>query len=449
MHFMGIGGVGMCGLAEIITNEGIRVTGCDLAESERTARLRELGIDVAIGHDAAHLDDADALVVTSAVSRLEPEVVAALERGLAVVRRAELLAEIMRSRQGVAVAGTHGKTTTTSLIAHLTTSLGLDPTVVVGGRALFMDGHARVGSGRLLVCEADEFDRSFLELGPRVAVVTNLEPEHLECYDGVDDLEGAFAAFANRVSALGGVILCADDPGSWGLRPAIRRRVVGYGLSDEAHLRLEVRSADARGTHFTVFDRAVERGGVFVPLPGAFNALNALGAIAACLDLELEFADLAEACADFRGVARRFERRGERDGVAVVDDYAHHPTELAAVFQAARQALPGRRIVAVFQPHLYSRTRDFAREFAEALMQADVAVVLPIYPAREQPINGVSSTIVVEHAQELGHPAVVEGASLDEAVPQLEEIVRTGDVLLTIGAGDVDRLATAWMEGSR
>jgi UDP-N-acetylmuramate--alanine ligase len=388
-------------------------------------------------------------VVTSAVSRLEPEVVAALERGLAVVRRAELLAEIMRSRQGVAVAGTHGKTTTTSLIAHLTTSLGLDPTVVVGGRALFMDGHARVGSGRLLVCEADEFDRSFLELGPRVAVVTNLEPEHLECYDGVDDLEGAFAAFANRVSALGGVILCADDPGSWGLRPAIRRRVVGYGLSDEAHLRLEVRSADARGTHFTVFDRAVERGGVFVPLPGAFNALNALGAIAACLDLELEFADLAEACADFRGVARRFERRGERDGVAVVDDYAHHPTELAAVFQAARQALPGRRIVAVFQPHLYSRTRDFAREFAEALMQADVAVVLPIYPAREQPINGVSSTIVVEHAQELGHPAVVEGASLDEAVPQLEEIVRTGDVLLTIGAGDVDRLATAWMEGSR
>jgi UDP-N-acetylmuramate--alanine ligase len=186
-----------------------------------------------------------------------------------------------------------------------------------------------------------------------------------------------------------------------------------------------------------------------VPLPGAFNALNALGAIAACLDLELEFADLAAACAEFRGVARRFEQRGERDGVAVVDDYAHHPTELAAVFQAARQALPGRRIVAVFQPHLYSRTRDFAREFAEALMQADVAVVLPIYPAREQPINGVSSKIVVEHAQELGHQAVFEGAPLDEAVPQLEEIVRSGDVLLTIGAGDVDRLATAWMEGNR
>jgi UDP-N-acetylmuramate--alanine ligase len=446
---MGIGGVGMCGLAEIMNNEGIRVSGCDLAESDRTLHLRELGINVSIGHDGGHLEQADALVVTSAVSRSEPEVVAARERGIAVVRRAELLAEIMRSRQGVAVAGTHGKTTTTSLIGHLATRLGRDPTVVVGGRALFMDGHARIGSGELLICEADEFDRSFLELGPRVAVVTNLEPEHLDCYDGVEDLEGAFATFANRVSAFGAVILCADDPGSWGLRPAIRRRVVGYGHSDEAQLRLEVRTADAEGTHFTVFDRAVELGDVFLPLPGAFNALNALAAIAACLDLQLEFADLAAACADFRGVARRFERRGERDGVAVVDDYAHHPTELAAVFQAARQALPGRRIVAVFQPHLYSRTRDFAREFAEALMQADVAVVLPIYPAREQPINGVSSKIVVDHAQELGHPAVVEGAPLDEALLQLEEIVRTGDVLLTIGAGDVDRVATAWMEGSR
>ncbi len=444
---MGVGGVGMCGLAELLISEGAVVSGCDLAFSERTERLQRLGAHISLGHDPDHIEHADAVVMTGAVAAAEPELRAAVDRGLPVVRRAELLAELMRRRRGVAVAGTHGKTTTTALIGHLLTAAGVDPTIIVGGRAHFMGSHAKVGAGSWFVCEADEFDRSFLELNPDLAVITNLEPEHLDCYGDVAGLEAAFVSFANHTSAFGTVILCADNAGIWDCRHRIRREVIGYGASSEANLRMEIRNTDSRGTGFEVIRDGVALGEVFLSLPGRFNALNAMAAIAVALELEIDFSVIAEACADFHGVARRFEVKGERDGVTVVDDYAHHPTEIRALLEAARQAMPDRRMVAVFQPHLFSRTRDFAGDFASALMAADVAVVLPIYPAREQPIDGVSSRLVVDLAAELGHPNVTEGPPVAEASQLLEELLQRGDVMLTVGAGDVDRLATAWLEG--
>jgi UDP-N-acetylmuramate--alanine ligase len=445
---MGAGGVGMCGIAEVLMAQGMIVSGCDLADNERTRRLTDLGAEIHRGHDPSHLEGVDALVVTAAVQPNHPEVAAALERGLPVVRRAEMLAELMRCKQGVAIAGTHGKTTTTALIGHLLTAAGADPTVIVGGRAHFLGAHARIGQAPILVCEADEYDRSFLELAPYIAVVTNLEPEHLDCYDSEEELRAAFATFANRSAVDGAVIVCADDPGATGLRHQLRRKVLSYGTSPEASIRLELTATTARGTDFTVFHSGHRLGEVSLALPGAFNALNALAAIAVGLELDLDFDVLAVACADFSGVARRFEVRGDRGGITVIDDYAHHPTELKALLEATRQAMPGRRVVAVFQPHLYSRTRDFAPEFASALLGAEVAMVMPIYPAREEPIEGVSSQLVVDEAVRLGHPQIVAGPPMGEALRQLDDLLQPGDVLLTVGAGDVDELATAWLEGA-
>lgn len=446
LHLLGAGGAGMCGIAEVLSSHGLIISGCDLADNERTRRLTELGMVIHRGHDPSHLEGVDALVVSAAVSGDDPEVRAARELGLPVVRRAEMLAELMRGQLGVAVAGTHGKTTTTALIGHLLAEVGADPTVIVGGRDRSIESHARVGEGTVLVCEADEYDRSFLELGPHLAVITNLEPEHLDCYGDEKALRDSFITFANRCSVFGGLVVCADDPGAWELRSQVRRRIVGYGTSADADVRLEIVDLWAAGTRFRVFHGGNPLGEVELSMPGTFNALNALAAITVGLELDLEFEALAEACSTFAGVARRFEIRGERDGVTVVDDYAHHPTELEAVFEATRQAMPGRRIVAVFQPHLFSRTRDFADQFAAALLGADVAVVLPIYPAREQPIDGVSSDLVVEEARRIGHKQVLVGLPLEEAVAQLEELVKPGDVLLTLGAGDVDRLADRWLE---
>ena len=448
LHLMGAGGVGMCGIAEVLLAQGLTVSGCDLVENERTRRLTELGAQIYRGHEPSHLEGVDALVVTAAVHPDHPELAAAVERGLPVVRRAEMLAELMRSKRGVAVAGTHGKTTTTALIGHLLTVAGMDPTVIVGGRAHFLGTHARIGEAPILVCEADEYDRSFLELTPHLAVITNLEPEHLDCYGSEEELHAAFAAFANKSSVHGAVVVCADDLGAWSLRGRLRRRVVGYGASPEASMRLEITASEARSTEFTVVRDDRRLGDVSLSVPGRFNALNALAAITVGLELGIEFDVLAAACAEFSGVARRFEVRGDRDGVTVIDDYAHHPTELKAVLQATRQAMPGRRVVAVFQPHLYSRTRDFAGDFAAALLEAEVVMVVPIYPAREEPIEGVSSQLVVDEAVRLGHSQVLTGPPIDEAVVELERILEPGDVLLTIGAGDVDNLATAWLEGA-
>ena len=448
LHFMGIGGVGMCGLAEVAYVGGSVVSGCDVAASERTERLEALGIDIRLGHDPSHLEGVDAVVYSAAVGDGETELETARSRKITVIRRAVMLGELMNGRRGVAIAGTHGKTTTTALIGHLFTEAELDPTVLVGGHARFADSNARVGGGDLMVCEADEYDRAFLELHPSVAVVTNLEPEHLDIYGSAAELETAFATFCNQTPSDGSVVLCRDDGGSWSLADAIDRRVIGYGFSETAELRaIDVRTFPT-GSRFTVVRNGVELGEAEIALPGRFNILNTLAALAVGLEIGQSFDELAEGCASFRGVARRFDVLGDKNEITVVDDYAHHPTEIEAVLEAARQAFPGRRLVVVFQPHLYSRTRDFAEAFARALLGADRVVVLPIYPAREQPIDGIDEALVVRTALRMGHPAISTGPVLDEATAFVNELLEAGDVLVTVGAGDVHRVAENWLRGA-
>jgi UDP-N-acetylmuramate--alanine ligase len=447
LHFVGIGGTGMCGLAELLHGEGLMVSGCDLAASETTARLEALGIPVAIGHHPDHLADAQVVVVSSAVTAGNAEVDAARARAIPVIRRAEMLGEISRLRWAIAVAGTHGKTTTTSLTGFVLTRAGLDPTVVVGGRVHFLAAHARLGRSEYMVCEADEYDRSFLALHPVLAVITNVEPEHLDFYGTVEAMEEAFVTFGNSVPFYGATILCLDDPGVRRLLPRFGRRVITYGVSPHADVHARAARFDQHGCRCRVVRSGEELGELHVPLPGRHSLANALAAVTASLEAGVAFPDIAAAVAAFSGVARRFERKGERGGVTVVDDYAHHPSEVQATLQAARQSFPESRLVVAFQPHLFSRTQTFAREFGEVLLAAEVVVLLPIYPSREQPIAGVTSRLVADAAHALGHRGVHLAASFDDAIVRLDALVRPGDVLLTLGAGNVVHLGERWLAG--
>lgn len=449
LHFIGIGGAGMCGLAELLHGEGLTVSGCDLAANEATQRLQGLGIPVALGHDPGHLAQAQVVVVSSAVGQDNAETRAARERGIPVIRRAEMLGEISRLRRCLAIAGTHGKTTTTSLTGLILTEAGLDPTVVVGGRVHFLGAHARLGRGSHLVCEADEFDRSFLDLHPIVAVVTCVEAEHLDTYGTVEALEDAFVTFANRVPFYGAVIANLDDPGVRRLLPRLHRRVVTYGFSPQADVHARGVALTSEGGSCQVVVAGREAGTLVIRLPGRHMIANALAALAAALEVEVDPSTALAALATFTGVARRFERKGERRGVIVVDDYAHHATEVSATLQAARQAFPASRLVAVFQPHLFSRTAAFAAQLGEALLAADAAVVLPIYPARETPIPGVTSTLVAEAARRCGHRQVLLADTFDDAIATLDGLLREGDVLLTLGAGDVVHLGERWLREVR
>jgi UDP-N-acetylmuramate--alanine ligase len=449
LHFVGVGGAGMCGLAELLHSEGFEVSGCDLQASESTSRLAGLGVPVAHEHAAAHLEGVQVVVVSSAVPPDNPEVAAARRAGTPVIRRAEMLGEISRLKWGIAVAGTHGKTTTTSLTGFVLTNAGLDPTVVVGGRMHFLGAHARLGRSEYLVCEADEFDRSFLALFPVLAVITNVEAEHLDTYGSVEAMEEAFVAFANRVPFYGATIACLDDAGVRRLLPRFSRRTVTYGFSPQADVQARNVRLSTAGATCRVIESGRELGELRLALPGRHMLANALGATAAALEIGVSFEKVASAVAAFTGVARRFERKGERNGVVLVDDYAHHPSEVAATLQAARQTFPDARLVVVFQPHLYSRTRALSREFGEALLAADVVLVLPIYPAREQPVSGVTHELVVEAARSSGHRNVFTTASFAEALGRLDELLHAGDVLLTLGAGDVVRLGEAWVAGGR
>jgi UDP-N-acetylmuramate--alanine ligase len=447
IHFVGIGGVGMSGLAEILLSYPLTISGCDTADSEITRRLSSLGVRVHRGHDPAHLGEADLLVITSAVSEENEEVRGARARGIPVIRRAEMLAEVMRLKQGIAVAGTHGKTTTTSMIGAILTAAGFDPTILVGGRAHYLGTNARLGRGEWLVAEADEFDRSFLELTPVLAVITNVEEDHLDCYRDLSDIMQAFTAFANRVPFYGAIFVCQDDPHASELLPRLSRRAVTYGESPQASLKGKGVSLEATGTRFLVTgDDDRFAGEIFLPLPGRHNVLNALASLAVSRELSIPFDTAAAALARFDGVARRFEKKGEREGVLVVDDYAHHPTEITATLSAARQVHPDRRLVALFQPHLYSRTRDFARQFGKALNAADVALVTEIYPSRESPIPGISGRSVVEAAIAHGHRNAVFLPRREDVPAALAEMLRPGDLLLTMGAGDVYRFGEEYLK---
>ncbi len=448
LHFVGAGGVGMSGLAEILLlSTPLEISGCDLARSENTDRLTKLGARIAFGHDASHIRDADLVVISSAVGESNPEVAAAREKGIPVIRRAEMLAEIMRLKQGVAIGGTHGKTTTTSLTGMVLTEAGFDPTIIVGGQVRILGTNARLGKGDFLVAEADEFDRSFLELTPVVAVITNIEADHLDCYKDLADIEDAFATFANRVPFYGAVIACVDDPGVREILPRVKRRIVTYGESPEANVRAQETRLEASGTVFEVWEGETwTLGEVRLRLPGRHNVLNALAAIAVGRELSIPFPTIARALAEFEGVVRRFETKGERRGVLVVDDYAHHPTEIAATLAAARQVYPDRRIVALFQPHLFSRTRDFAADFGKSLLAADLAIVTDVYPSREKPVPGVTGELVVEAARQAGHSAVVYMPDRSRIGAELESRLVSGDLLLTMGAGDVVRLGEEYLK---
>jgi UDP-N-acetylmuramate--alanine ligase len=444
VHFIGIGGAGMSGIAEILSEYELEVSGCDQALSETTERLEALGVEVLQGHSEGHLDGVDLVVVSSAISPENPERRAARERGLTIVPRAEMLAELMRLKYGVAVAGTHGKTTTTSLVGTMLTEAGLDPTVIVGGRLRISGTGARLGHSDFLVCEADEYDRSFLRLQPIIAVITSIDRDHLDTYGDLDQIRDAFVSFASKVPFFGQVIVCLDDENVQAILPRLAdRRVVTYGLSPQADLVAVDLKTDGSECTFTVHHRQRGAlGAVRLPLPGVHNVQNALAAVAVGLAMELDFADVAAGLAAFSGVHRRFERLGSWRGAVVVDDYAHHPAEVAATLAAARQAFPGSRLLAVFQPHLFSRTRDLADDFGRALMAADRTWVTEIYPSREAPMAGVTGELIVAAARQSGHRHVAyatgDWAAVEAAVtPE----VRHGDVLITMGAGNIVRLA--------
>ncbi|MCZ6507629.1 MAG: UDP-N-acetylmuramate--L-alanine ligase [Acidobacteria bacterium] len=443
VHFVGIGGAGMSGIAEVLAGYDLEVTGSDLVLSETTARLEKAGVEVFEGHDAAQVESADLVVLSSAVPADNVERLAASRLGIPLVRRAEMLGELMRMKYGIAIAGTHGKTTTTSMVGALLTETGFDPTVIVGGRLRVSGTGARLGRSEFLVAEADEYDRSFLRLQPIIAVITSIDRDHLDTYADLEEIEQAFLTFAEKVPFFGQLILCLDDENIQRLLPRLAdHRVVTYGSSPQAQLRAADVEPTERGSRFRVVHaQKGDLGWLEVPMPGRHNVHNALAAVAVGLALGLDFEAVGAVLSGFAGVHRRFERLGTWNGAHVVDDYAHHPTEVAATLEAAREAYPKAVIHAVFQPHLYSRTRDLYNEFGRSLLAADRAWVTEIYASREQPIEGVTADLVVDAARRSGHRHCDLCRDWCDMPSLLEQTVQAGDLILTLGAGDVYRLA--------
>jgi len=463
IHFVGIGGIGMCGIAELLVGQGYRVTGSDLRDGPTVARLRALGVPVAIGHAPEQVGDADVVVYSSAVRPTNPELVEAERRKIPVIPRAEMLAELMRLKDGVAVGGSHGKTTTTSLIAHVLHAAGQDPTAVIGGRVMTPDepsGNqptapvlasgrpaasevirtgARLGRGSLLVAEADESDGSFLRLTPVIAVVTNIDPEHLDHYGSLEALYDAFAAFANRVPFWGLSVLCLDHPGVQAILPRATRRTMTYGLSPQADLVAVDPALDQGGMRFAVRRRGEPLGTARVALAGAHNVRNALATLAVALELDVPFAVAADALARFPGIERRFELKGEVAGVRVVDDYGHHPAEIRATLAAARELHAG-RIVVVFQPHRFSRTQLLFDDFATAFHLADRLWVTEIYAAGEDKLPGVDGRALADAIRAHGQRDVRFTADLDAIAAELPPELEPGDLVITLGAGNVSSL---------
>ncbi len=438
LHFVGIGGIGMSGLAEILVDQGFTVTGSDRAASDNTERLASLGVKVFIGHNAANVGpDVDALVYSSAVGLENPEVLAAQERKIPVIRRAEMLAEVMRLKYGIGIAGTHGKTTTTSMVSLVLMEGGIDPTVIVGGRLRGLAGsNARLGKGEFIVVEADEFDRSFLSITPTIAVLTTLETDHLDCYRDLEDIKAAFIQFALKVPFYGFVVLCLDEPALQDIMPKIKRKIITYGLNSQADLQAAEIVHRESLSRFLVLREGKELGEIQLQIPGRHNVQNALAAIAVGLELKVPFDKVKAGIEKFTGVFRRWEVKAEVGGLTVVDDYAHHPTEIKATLAGAKSGWR-RRVVCVFQPHLYSRTRDFYDEFGRAFFNADLLVLTDVYPAREEPIQGVSGELIANAAREFGHKQVHYVPDKKDIPAFLMKIKQPGDIIITMGAGDI------------
>jgi UDP-N-acetylmuramate--alanine ligase len=437
VHFVGIGGSGMSGIAEVLLNLGYTVSGSDLKLTPVTDRLASLGATVFEGHKAENAKGAHVVVTSTAVRPRNPEVDEARRHGVPVIPRAEMLAELMRLKYGVAVAGSHGKTTTTSMVALVLDRGGLDPTVVVGGRLGVLGSGARLGKGEFLVAEADESDRSFLRLTPTIAVVTNIDREHLDTYRDLADVQEAFLGFVNKVPFYGGAVLCLDDPPVQDILPRVERRAVTYGLTHQASVSARDLELSATGSHYTATLDGRPLGPVTLSVPGAFNVTNSLAAVAVGLDLEVPFDAIRGGLESFTGVDRRFQVRGEHGGVLVIDDYGHHPTEIRATLDALRLRAGERRTVVLFQPHRYTRTRALWDEFTRAFHQADVLLLTDIYPASEEPVPGVTAEALARAMAEHGHRCVSWAGDLKAATERLAAEVREGDVVLTLGAGSV------------
>jgi UDP-N-acetylmuramate--alanine ligase len=437
IHFVGIGGSGMSGIAEVLLNLGYQVSGSDQKRSAVTDRLAGLGARIYEGHAAANIAEAQVVVTSTAVKADNPEVMQARRQGLPVIPRAEMLAELMRLKYGVAVAGSHGKTTTTSMIAMVLDKGGLDPTVVVGGRVGTLGSGARLGKGEFMVAEADESDRSFLKLTPTVAIVTNIDREHLDTYKDLADVQEAFLNFVNKVPFYGAAVLCLDDPAVQDILPRVERRVVTYGASRQAEVNARDVVLGPMGSTYTASSGGASLGPIELAVPGHHNVLNSLAAVAVGLDLGVPFAAVQEGLASFTGVDRRFQLRGEAGGVTVIDDYGHHPTEIRATLETLRGRAGTRRTVVLFQPHRYTRTQHLWDDFCRAFHLADLVVLADIYPAGEEPIDGISSETLADAIGRRGHRHVVYGGNMRAAVEHLVAEVRDGDVVLTLGAGSV------------
>jgi UDP-N-acetylmuramate--alanine ligase len=437
IHFVGIGGSGMSGIAEVLLTLGYVVSGSDQKRSPVTDHLAELGARVAEGHAAANVEGAHVVVISTAVRPTNSEVVEARRLGIPVIPRAEMLAELMRLKYGVAVAGSHGKTTTTSMVALILDKGGLDPTVVVGGRVGVLGSGARLGRGDFMVAEADESDRSFLKLTPTVAVVTNIDREHLDTYKDLADVQEAFLGFVNKVPFYGAGVLCLDDGPIQDILPRVERRVVTYGLSPQAHVSARDVRLKPAGSTYLASAGGQTLGEVELAVPGAHNVLNSLAAVAVGLELAVTFEAIRQGLAGFTGVDRRFQIRGEAGGVLVVDDYGHHPTEIRATLETLRGRAGSRRTVVLFQPHRYTRTQHLWDEFCRAFHLADLLLLVDIYPAGEEALPGVTAEALAEAIARRGHRQVVYAGDVRAAAERLAREVREGDVVLTLGAGNI------------
>ncbi|SKA69662.1 UDP-N-acetylmuramate--L-alanine ligase [Desulfobaculum bizertense] len=444
IHMVGIGGTGMNGIAEVLLSLGYEVSGSDLSSSPVTERLQSLGATVFQGHAAGHVGDADVLVKSTAVREDNPEVMEAREHRIPVIPRAEMLAELMRLRQGIAVAGTHGKTTTTSLLATIFTEAKLDPTVIIGGRLNAFGTNALLGKGEFLIAEADESDGSFLCLSPIMTVVTNVDLDHLDFYDDMDQIRETFINFMNRVPFYGRNVVCGDNPVVRSILPEVKRPVMTYGLSEGNRLRGKIKRCEDESC-FDVFYRDEYWGEVILRQPGLHNVLNALAAIGVSIEAGVPQDAILRGLATFGGVGRRFERKGERDGVLVVDDYGHHPTEIKATLATARQCYPDRRLVVAFQPHRYTRTKALFQEFCSALGQVDSLLLTEIYPASEKPIPGVTGECLAQGIRNTSQADVKFYDSIPSLTEALPQVLHSGDVLLTLGAGNIWQAGTSWL----
>jgi len=447
VHMVGIGGIGMSSIAEVLLNRGYDVTGSDLESSDVTKRLEDHGATIYKGHAAEQVGEADVVVYSSAIDPDEnPETLEAERRRISLIPRAEMLGELIRMKYGVGVAGTHGKTTTTSMAGLVVAEGGFDPTVIVGGKVTAFGSNAITGEGDVIVIEADEYDRTFLRLTPSVAVITSIEEDHLDIYEDLDAIKAAFTEYANSVPFFGAAVLCLDDPNVQAIVGDVERRVITYGTTRQAEVRAENIRREGLQTRFDVMRRGERLGEIELQVPGMHNLRNALAAVAVGLELEIAFDRIREGLGSFTGVRRRFEKIGEAQEVVVLDDYAHHPTEIRATLDAASQGYPDRRIVAVFQPHLYSRTRDFLDDFARSFFNTDVLVLTDIYGAREEPIEGIDGQLLADRAEQFGHRSVHYVPDETNLPSRLLDLTAPGDVVLMLGAGDIWRYSRTFVD---